>query len=169
MYKGTMTFTKGQMWKDAIKSEIDSILQNYTWELVDLSLGCKPFECKWVYRRKIKLDGFIEKYKAILVVKCYKHCEGHNYFDNFSLSTKINSIRMILSIASLWNLKNTSNGCEKNFLKWVVRWRNLYRTTWRFYCSRLRKESINWLIQYMIWNKYLNNGIKILTIQWWPI
>mgnify|MGYP003702717001 FL=1 len=30
------------LWKEAIKSEIDSILQNHTWELVDLPPGCKP-------------------------------------------------------------------------------------------------------------------------------
>ena len=46
------------MWKEAIKSEIDSILQNHTWELVNLPLSCKPlrvcldrgnYEVKWEY------------------------------------------------------------------------------------------------------------------------
>ena len=34
-----MTSPKSPLWKEAIKSEIDSILQNHTWELVDLPLG----------------------------------------------------------------------------------------------------------------------------------
>ena len=37
-----MNSTKGLMWKEAIKSEIDSIMHNHTWEIVDLLLGCKP-------------------------------------------------------------------------------------------------------------------------------
>ena len=54
------------------KIEIDYILQNNTWELVDLPPGCKPLSSKWVFKRKRKVDGSTEKYKARLVIKCYK-------------------------------------------------------------------------------------------------
>nr|GEX75210.1 retrotransposon protein, putative, Ty1-copia subclass [Tanacetum cinerariifolium] len=50
-------------WKEAIKSKIDSILQNHTWELVDLPHGCKPLGYKWIFK-KMKVDGTIDKYKA---------------------------------------------------------------------------------------------------------
>nr|GEW78821.1 zinc finger, CCHC-type [Tanacetum cinerariifolium] len=53
----------------AIKSEKDSILQNYTWELVDLPPGCKPLGYKWIFKKKLKADGTIDKYKARLVIK----------------------------------------------------------------------------------------------------
>jgi hypothetical protein len=33
-------------WKEAVRSEIDSILSNETWELVDRPYGCKPVGCK---------------------------------------------------------------------------------------------------------------------------
>ncbi|KAL0339137.1 UNVERIFIED_CONTAM: hypothetical protein Sangu_1435800 [Sesamum angustifolium] len=33
-------------WKEAINSEIESIMQNHTWELVDLPSGSKPLGCK---------------------------------------------------------------------------------------------------------------------------
>ena len=33
-------------WKETIKVEIDSILQNQTWEIVDLSPGAKSIGCK---------------------------------------------------------------------------------------------------------------------------
>ncbi|KAL0322322.1 UNVERIFIED_CONTAM: Retrovirus-related Pol polyprotein from transposon TNT 1-94 [Sesamum calycinum] len=51
-------------WKKAINSEIKSIMQNHTWELVDLPSGSKPFGCKWILKRKYKADGSIDKYKA---------------------------------------------------------------------------------------------------------
>jgi hypothetical protein len=35
-------------WKDVVRSEMDSILSNETWELVDRPCGCKPMGCQWV-------------------------------------------------------------------------------------------------------------------------
>ena len=56
------------MSKEAIKIEIDSIFHNHTWELLDLPPSCKPLSSKWVFKRKQKLDGSIDKYKARLVI-----------------------------------------------------------------------------------------------------
>ena len=36
-------------WKEAIKSEMDSIMYNGTWEVIDRPYGCKPVGCKWVF------------------------------------------------------------------------------------------------------------------------
>ncbi|GJZ38483.1 putative RNA-directed DNA polymerase [Tanacetum coccineum] len=63
-------------WKEAIKSKIDSILQNHTWELVDLHSGCKPLGYKWIFKKKMKADGTIDKYKARLVIKGFRQREG---------------------------------------------------------------------------------------------
>ena len=93
------------MWKEAIKSEIDSILHNHTWELVDLPSGCKPLSSKWIFKRKRKLDGSIDKYKARLVIKGYRQTEGLDYFDTYSPVTRINFIRMVLAIATLKDLE----------------------------------------------------------------
>ena len=51
-------------WKEAIRSEMDSILSNGTWELSELPFGCKPVGCKWVFKKKLIPDGTIDKYKA---------------------------------------------------------------------------------------------------------
>ncbi|GJU35661.1 retrovirus-related pol polyprotein from transposon TNT 1-94 [Tanacetum coccineum] len=63
-YREAVTSSEGHQWKEAIKSEIDSILQNHTWELVDLPPGCKPLGYKWIFKKKMKADGTIDKYKA---------------------------------------------------------------------------------------------------------
>ena len=103
-FKEVVNSSESLMWKEVIQSEIDSILQNHTWELVDLPLGCKPRSSKWVFKRKMKVDGSICKYKARLVIKGYKKTEGLDYFDTYSPVTKINFIRMVLAIVALRNL-----------------------------------------------------------------
>ncbi|GJY22152.1 retrotransposon protein, putative, ty1-copia subclass [Tanacetum coccineum] len=104
-YREAVTSSEGHQWKEAIKSEIDSILQNHTWELVDLPPGCKPLGYKWIFKKKMKADGTIDKYKARLVIKGYRQREGLDYFDTYSPVTRITSIRMVLAIAALRNLE----------------------------------------------------------------
>jgi hypothetical protein len=50
---------------------MDSILSNGTWELSELPFGGKPVGYMWVFKKKLKLNGTIDKYKARLVAKCY--------------------------------------------------------------------------------------------------
>ncbi|KAK1629228.1 hypothetical protein QYE76_003543 [Lolium multiflorum] len=45
-------------WKEAVQSEIDSILANGTWELIERPYGCKPIGCKWVFKKKLRADVF---------------------------------------------------------------------------------------------------------------
>ena len=58
-------------WKEAVQSEMDSILSNRIWELTERPYGCKPVGCKWIFKKKLKPDGTIDKYKARLVAKGY--------------------------------------------------------------------------------------------------
>ena len=45
-FKDLVNSIESITWKETIKSEIDSILYNHNWELVDLPLGCKPLSSK---------------------------------------------------------------------------------------------------------------------------
>jgi hypothetical protein len=38
--------SNADLWKEAVRSEIDSIMSNETWEVVDRPYGCKPIGCK---------------------------------------------------------------------------------------------------------------------------
>ena len=49
-YEEAIGSSEGLLWKETIKREVDSILQNHTWELVDLPLGCKPLGSKWIFK-----------------------------------------------------------------------------------------------------------------------
>ena len=65
--KEAMSSPEREKWKDAIEKEIRSIKANEVWELVELPKGKKTIGCKWVYKRKVDVDGSVERYKARLV------------------------------------------------------------------------------------------------------
>jgi hypothetical protein len=91
-------------WKEAIKSELDSIMSNGTWEVVSRSYWCKPIGCKWVFKKKLRPNGTIEKYKTGLVAKGYNQKEGEYFFDTYSLVARLTTIRVLLSLATSYGL-----------------------------------------------------------------
>ena len=104
-FKAAMSSSESTYWKEAVNSEIESILSNHTWELTDLPPGNKPLGSKWIFKRKMKPDGTIDKYKARLVVNGYRQKEGLDYFDTYSPVTRITSIRMLIALAAVHDLK----------------------------------------------------------------
>ncbi|WVZ74820.1 hypothetical protein U9M48_022948 [Paspalum notatum var. saurae] len=91
-------------WKEAVQSELDSILSNGTWELTERPYGCKPVGCKWVFKKKLRPDGTIEKYKARLVAKGYTQKEGEDFFDTYSPVVKMTTIRVLLFLPVSYGL-----------------------------------------------------------------
>ena len=84
---------------------MESLISNRTWKLVDLPPSCKTIYCKWVLRKKLKLDGSIEKFKARLVIKSFKQKVDLDFFDTFSPVTRITSIRLLIAIVAIFDLK----------------------------------------------------------------
>ncbi|GJW40938.1 zinc finger, CCHC-type containing protein [Tanacetum coccineum] len=88
--------------KKVINDEMDSIMGNNTWVLDDLPPGCKPLGCKWIFKRKLKVDRTIEKFKARL--QGFKQKLEIDYFDTYAPVARISTIRLLIAMASIHNL-----------------------------------------------------------------
>ena len=80
--------------------EIDSIERNNTWDLVDLPEGKNNIGVKWVYKTKLNADGEVEKYKARLVAQGFSQQPGIDYNKTFAPVARIDTVRMVLVIAT---------------------------------------------------------------------
>nr|GEX86337.1 zinc finger, CCHC-type [Tanacetum cinerariifolium] len=83
---------------------MDSIMGNNTWVLADLPPGFKPLGCKWIFKRKLKVDGTIKKFKARLVIQGFRQKSGIDYFDTYAPVARISTIRLLIAMASIHNL-----------------------------------------------------------------
>jgi hypothetical protein len=98
--------------------------QNNTWELVPHQAKMNVVGSHWVFKTKLKLDGFVECFKARLVAQRYTQSLGIDFFETFSPVIKPPTIRLVLSLATThgWPIRqlDVKNAFLHGHLKEVV-------------------------------------------------
>jgi hypothetical protein len=79
--------------------KLSTLHKTNTWNLVPLPPGKSVDGCHWVYKININTDGFIERYKARVVVKGYSQQYGMDYEEIFALVVKMITIRTFIVVA----------------------------------------------------------------------
>ena len=69
-------------------------------DLVKAPERIKPIGCKWVYKRKKKVNRKVETYKGRLITKSYSKKLSFDYEETFSLVAMLKSIKILISIVA---------------------------------------------------------------------
>ena len=86
-------------WKEAMDDEMRALIHNDTWDIVDLPKGKKSVGCRWIFTLKYNADGTLDRHKARLVARGYTQTYGIDYQETFAPVAKLNTIRIMISLA----------------------------------------------------------------------
>lgn len=81
-----------------------SLVANNTWTEVDLPIGQKTLNTKWVFKKKEDSSGNIQRYKARLVAKGCGQVEGIDFQETYSPVVRYASIRFLCALAVKYDL-----------------------------------------------------------------
>ncbi|GJV11550.1 retrotransposon protein, putative, ty1-copia subclass [Tanacetum coccineum] len=123
-YKAAMLDSESNKWIDAMNAEIQSMIDNMVWVLVDLPPGCKTVGSKWIFKKKTDMDGIVHTYKARLVAKGYTQLYRVDYEEMFSPVVDIRAIRILISITAfydyeIWKMDVIKNEVENQLEKTI--------------------------------------------------
>ncbi|GMH24742.1 hypothetical protein Nepgr_026585 [Nepenthes gracilis] len=105
MFDEAMKNVNKKKWLEAMEDEINSLHENYTFDLAKLPKGKRALKNKWVFRLKTNKNNTQPMYKARLVVKDFNQQKRVDFDEIFTPVVKMSSIRGVLGLAAAQNLE----------------------------------------------------------------
>jgi hypothetical protein len=166
-YKQAMNSPDAATWKEAVKAEHKSLVDNGTFKVVNRPIGKKTITSRHVFKVKTDDTGAVSKFKARLVARGFLQTKGVDYFENFSPTLRADSLRYLIATAARLGMKAIHLDVETAFLNGKLSeeiymeipegWEGLDRKTQVF----LLLKSIYGLKQASrIWNELFTEEIK---------
>ena len=100
-YKEAMNCRDRDKWVRAMIDEIDSLIKNGTWILVDKVEDRNLVTCKWLFKKKIESANNEQiRFKARLVARGFTQEHGIDFNEVFSPIVKHTFIRILLAVVA---------------------------------------------------------------------
>lgn len=96
-YRDAISGPEATQWKVAMQEEMDSLIGNGTWTLVKEN-NQKSTDCRWVFKKKVNVDGVVVRYKARLVARGFSQIYGVDYTETFSPVMRLQSFRIMMAV-----------------------------------------------------------------------
>lgn len=103
-------------WQVAMNGEMQSMRDNEVWIEVDLPPNAKVVGSKWLFKKKIDMDGNVHTYKARLVAKGFTRTYDVDYKETFSPIADIRAIRILLAISTYYDYEIWQMDVKTTFL-----------------------------------------------------
>ena len=107
-------------WIEAMQEELEQFLRNKVWNLVPRPMNTNIIGTKWIFKNKSNEFGTIIRNKARLVAQGYTQVEGIDFDETFAPVARLESIRLLLSIACLIGFRLFQMDVKSAFLNGVL-------------------------------------------------
>ena len=87
-------------WQHAMKKELEKMVELKVWSVENRPAGRNIIKCKWVFVKKLKSDGTLDKYKARLVARGFTQEHGIDYTETFAPTVQLTTVRLLLAYAA---------------------------------------------------------------------
>jgi hypothetical protein len=104
-YKEAMKSENLLKWCEAMEEELRSMSSNDVCGLVEIPNGTKRIGYKWVYKTKYDSKGKLERFKVRFVAKGFTQREGIDYIETFSLISKEDSFKIVMTLIAHYDLE----------------------------------------------------------------
>ena len=97
-------------------SEMNSMRENTSWDLVELLGNLRALSCLWVCRLKKTTDSSNPKYKAHIAVNGFQQEYGVDFDEVFPLLVKMTTLQFLLGVVALEDLELVQLDVKTTFL-----------------------------------------------------
>ncbi|RVW74842.1 Retrovirus-related Pol polyprotein from transposon TNT 1-94 [Vitis vinifera] len=107
---------ESNLWYDAMKDKMNSMASNGVWNLVELPNGAKAIGCNGSSRQRKIHWATLKDIKRDSLPKGFTQNEGIDYKETFSLVSKKDSLRIIMTLVAHFDLELQQMDVKTTFL-----------------------------------------------------
>jgi len=109
-----------ESWESAMHDELHQFIRNDVWTLVPHPAEQNIIGTKWIFKNKTYENGTVVRNKARLVAQGYTQIEGVDFDETFAPVARLESIKILLSIACHLGFKLYQMDVKSAFLNGIL-------------------------------------------------
>ena len=107
-------------WVNSMHEELHQFVWNDVWELVPRPKGVNVIGTKWIFKNKSDEHSTVIRNKSRLIAQGYTQVEKNDFDETFAPVVRLDSIRILLAIASYLNFKLYQMDVNSEFLNGML-------------------------------------------------